>query len=440
MNLLKPNYLRNCFPLKLRQLSSVNPVKQLIEKNQQESQITSAPALTDTFGRHHSYLRISLTEKCNLRCTYCMPAEGVKLQPKDNMLTNEEIFYLAKIFVKNGVRKIRLTGGEPTVRRDIVEIVENLSKIPDLENVGITTNGLVLTRMLVPLQRAGLDAINISLDTLKSSKYEQITRRKGWERVIAGIDLAIQLGYKPKVNCVLMKNFNDDEICDFVEFTRDREVDVRFIEYMPFSGNKWHTDKLVSFKSALDVIKEKYPDFQALPNGPNDTSKAFGVPNFKGQIGFITSMTEHFCGSCNRLRLTADGNLKVCLFGNTEISLRDAIRANSSDDDMEALISAAVKRKKKQHAGEFFLSKNVNKLSSFYFTILFWPRHVEFISNGKSPDDSNWRLKISFFFLSFLPKKNHGTTKCQSHHCLMHSLRAAQTSFRHTDSTVQAII
>ncbi|KAL5292449.1 MOCS1 family protein [Megaselia abdita] len=404
MNLLKPNYLRNCFPLKLRQLSSVNPVKQLIEKNQQESQITSAPALTDTFGRHHSYLRISLTEKCNLRCTYCMPAEGVKLQPKDNMLTNEEIFYLAKIFVKNGVRKIRLTGGEPTVRRDIVEIVENLSKIPDLENVGITTNGLVLTRMLVPLQRAGLDAINISLDTLKSSKYEQITRRKGWERVIAGIDLAIQLGYKPKVNCVLMKNFNDDEICDFVEFTRDREVDVRFIEYMPFSGNKWHTDKLVSFKSALDVIKEKYPDFQALPNGPNDTSKAFGVPNFKGQIGFITSMTEHFCGSCNRLRLTADGNLKVCLFGNTEISLRDAIRANSSDDDMEALISAAVKRKKKQHAGEFFLSKNVNKLSSFYFTILFWPRHVEFISNGKSPDDSNWRLKISFFFLSFLPK------------------------------------
>lgn len=256
--------------------------------------------------------------------------------------------------------------------------------------------------MLVPLQRAGLDAINISLDTLKRDKYEQIARRKGWERVIAGIDLAIQLGYKPKVNCVLMKNFNDNEICDFVEFTRDRDVDVRFIEYMPFSGNKWHTDKLVSFKSAFDTIKEKYPDFQALPNGPNDTSKAFGVPNFKGQIGFITSMTEHFCGSCNRLRLTADGNLKVCLFGNTEISLRDAIRAKSSDDDMEALISAAVKRKKKQHAGKFhqaFIS-----LMSLLLHYTFWPRHVESIPNGKSPDDSDWRLKISFFSLSFIPK------------------------------------
>lgn len=234
----------------------------------------------------------------------------------------------------------------------LIFILTNIS----LHFLGITTNGLVLTRMLVPLQRAGLNAINISLDTLQSSKYEQITRRKGWERVIAGIDLAIQLGYKPKVNCVLMKDFNDSEICDFVEFTKDRNVDVRFIEYMPFSGNKWHTDKLVSFKSAVDTIKEKYPDFRALPNAPNDTSKAFGVPDFKGQIGFITSMTEHFCGSCNRLRLTADGNLKVCLFGNTEISLRDAIRAKSSDDDLEALISAAVKRKKKQHAGEFHIN------------------------------------------------------------------------------------
>lgn len=177
-----------------------------------------------------------------------MPAEGVQLTNKTNLLSTEEIIYLAKIFVQEGVQKIRLTGGEPTVRKDIVEIIKNLKEIDKLESVSITTNGLVLNRLLVPMQRAGLDGINISLDTLKSSKYEKITRRKGFERVLGGIDLAIQLGYKPKVNCVIMKGFNDDEVNDFVEFTRDRNVDIRFIEYMPFSGNKWETEKMVPFK------------------------------------------------------------------------------------------------------------------------------------------------------------------------------------------------
>ncbi|XP_075160447.1 molybdenum cofactor synthesis 1 isoform X2 [Haematobia irritans] len=325
------------------------------------TQQPSYASLTDTFGRHHTYLRISLSERCNLRCKYCMPAEGVTLQPKSNLLTVDEIYYLAQIFVDQGVRKIRLTGGEPTVRRDIVDIIAKLKGIPKLENVGITTNALVLTRLLVPMQRAGLDAINISLDTLKPKRFEEITRRKGWERVIAGIDLAIQLGYKPKINCVLMKNFNADEICDFVEFTRNRNVDVRFIEYMPFMGNKWQTDKLLSFNETLTIIRQKWPDFEALPNGPNDTSKAYQVPGYEGQVGFITSMTEHFCGTCNRLRLTADGNLKVCLFGNKEISLRDAIRSKCSEDDLVALISAAVKRKKKQHAGMLNLSQMENR-------------------------------------------------------------------------------
>lgn len=290
-----------------------------------------------------------------------MPAEGVQLTPKDNLLTTDEVLRLATLFVEQGVRKIRLTGGEPTVRKDLPEIIERLKRIPLLESVGITTNGLMLTRQLVGLQRAGLDALNISLDTLKAAKYEQISRRKGWERVIAGIDLAIQLGYKPKVNCVLMKGFNDDEMCDFVAMTEDRHVDVRFIEYMPFSGNRWDTSTMVPFRDALATIRGRYPDFEALENGPNDTSKAYRVPGFRGQIGFITSMTEHFCGSCNRLRITADGNLKVCLFGNTEVSLRDALRAGCSEDDLRCLISAAVKRKKKQHAGMLNLSQMENR-------------------------------------------------------------------------------
>ncbi|XP_017133755.1 molybdenum cofactor biosynthesis protein 1 isoform X1 [Drosophila elegans] len=324
------------------QTQPLEPEKQVQRKNS---------PLTDSFGRHHTYLRISLTERCNLRCDYCMPAEGVPLQPKTNLLTTEEILRLARIFVEQGVRKIRLTGGEPTVRRDIVEIVAQMKALPELEQVGITTNGLVLTRLLLPLQRAGLDSLNISLDTLQKDRFEKITRRKGWERVIAGIDLAIQLGYRPKVNCVLMRDFNEDEICDFVEFTKDRPVDVRFIEYMPFSGNKWHTERLISYKDTMEIIRQRWPDFEALPNGPNDTSKAYAVPGFKGQVGFITSMTEHFCGTCNRLRLTADGNIKVCLFGNKEFSLRDAMRNEDvSEEQLVDLIGAAVQRKKKQHA------------------------------------------------------------------------------------------
>ncbi|XP_058459635.1 molybdenum cofactor biosynthesis protein 1 isoform X1 [Malaya genurostris] len=184
--------------------SNINSSNSSSSSNNNTSSISSS-VLTDQFGRFHSYLRISLTERCNLRCKYCMPAEGVQLTQKDNLLTTEEVLRLAGLFVQQGVRKIRLTGGEPTVRKDIIEIVKRLKLIPLLESVGITTNGLMLTRQLVGLQRAGLDALNISLDTLKAAKYEQITRRKGWERVIAGIDLAIQLGYKPKVNCVLMK-------------------------------------------------------------------------------------------------------------------------------------------------------------------------------------------------------------------------------------------
>ncbi|KAF7281999.1 hypothetical protein GWI33_003664 [Rhynchophorus ferrugineus] len=330
-----------------------------LTKNQKK--IESSP-LTDTFGRHHTYLRISLTERCNLRCQYCMPEEGVSLTDKSNLLTTDEILQIAGVFVKQGVTKIRLTGGEPTVRKDLVDIVGNLKKISGLEIVAMTTNGLTLTRQLVALQKAGLDILNISLDTLNAQKYEKITRRNGWKRALAGIDLALQLGYDPvKINCVLMKGLNDEELLDFVELTRDKNLDVRFIEYMPFSGNKWNKDKMVSYKEMVNKIKEAHRDFYPLKSIPNDTSKAWKVPGYKGQVGFITSMTEHFCGSCNRLRVTADGNLKVCLFGNTEISLRDAIRSNCSEEDLISLVGAAVQRKKKQHAGMLNLSQLENR-------------------------------------------------------------------------------
>ncbi|XP_047354527.1 molybdenum cofactor biosynthesis protein 1 isoform X2 [Vespa velutina] len=319
--------------------------------------------LTDSFGRRHTYLRISITERCNLRCTYCMPAEGVKLTAKDGILKTEEIIRLADLFTKEGICKIRLTGGEPTVRKDIVDIIAELKKLENLEQVAITTNGLTLTRQLPALQRAGLDGLNISLDTLKADRFERFTRRKGWAKVMASIDLAVQLGYNPvKVNCVVMRGFNDDELVHFVNMTKDRPLDIRFIEYMPFYGNEWKENKMVSFDEMKNIIRQTYPEFQALSNKPNDTSKAYQVPGFTGQIGFITSMTHNFCSSCNRLRITADGNLKVCLFeGKSEVSLRDVLRSGGSEEDLKNIIRNAIWGKKKQHAGMFNLSQMENR-------------------------------------------------------------------------------
>ncbi|KAJ0062850.1 hypothetical protein NL108_008139, partial [Boleophthalmus pectinirostris] len=309
--------------------------------------------LTDTFGRRHSYLRISLTEKCNLRCKYyCMPEDGVKLTPKAQLLSTAEILTIARLFVHEGVDKIRLTGGEPLIRPDVVDIIAELRKLEGLKTIAVTTNGLNLARTLPRLKQAGLSHINISLDTLVPAKFEFIVRRKGFHKVMESIDKAIEMGYNPvKVNCVVMRGFNEDEVMDFVALTEKKPVEVRFIEYMPFDGNKWNFKKMVSYQEMLDQIRQHWPDIGMVQTGPTDTSKTYQVPGFKGQVGFITSMSEHFCGTCNRLRITADGNLKVCLFGNTEVSLRDAIRSGASDEELLQIIGAAVGRKKKQHAG-----------------------------------------------------------------------------------------
>lgn len=320
--------------------------------------------LTDTFGRHHTYLRISLSERCNLRCQYCMPEEGVDLTPKERLLSTEEILRLSEMFVREGITKMRLTGGEPLVRKDLPDIIAGMNELRSLglQTIAMTTNGVTLARKLPVLKGAGLDLLNISLDTLIPAKFEFITRRKGWDRVMAGIDTALDLGYDPvKINCVVMRGVNEEEICDFVALTENKNIDMRFIEYMPFDGNKWNFKKMVPYQEMLKTIQDKYPSLFRISDQPNDTSKAYKVEGFKGQIGFITSMSEHFCGSCNRLRLTADGNLKVCLFGNSEVSLRDAMRQGLPEDELMQVVSAAVKRKKKQHAGMFELSKMKNR-------------------------------------------------------------------------------
>uniref|UniRef100_A0A8B9VJ10 Molybdenum cofactor biosynthesis protein 1 n=1 Tax=Anas zonorhyncha TaxID=75864 RepID=A0A8B9VJ10_9AVES len=286
-----------------------------------------------------------------------MPEEGVQLTPKSELLTAQEIITLARLFVKEGVEKIRLTGGEPLIRPDVVDIVGQLNKLEGLKTIAITTNGINLARLLPRLKEAGVNAVNISLDTLVPAKYEFIVRRKGFHKVMEGIHKATELGYRPvKVNCVVMRGFNEDELLGFVEFTKDLPLDVRFIEYMPFDGNKWNFKKMVSYKEMLDTIKQRWPELEKLPCEASSTAKSYKVPHFQGQISFITSMSEHFCGSCNRLRITADGNLKVCLFGSSEVSLRDHLRSGSSQEELVEIIGAAVSRKKKQHAEPALMS------------------------------------------------------------------------------------
>uniref|UniRef100_M1CTU7 Molybdenum cofactor biosynthesis protein 1 n=2 Tax=Solanum tuberosum TaxID=4113 RepID=M1CTU7_SOLTU len=318
--------------------------------------------LIDSFGRIHTYLRISLTERCNLRCHYCMPAEGVELTPSPQLLSQDEIVRLASLFVSSGVDKIRLTGGEPTIRKDIEELCLQLSNLKGLKTLAMTTNGITLGKKLPKLKDSGLNLVNISLDTLVPAKFEFMTRRKGHGRVMESIDAAVKLGYNPvKVNCVVMRGFNDDEICDFVELTRERPINVRFIEFMPFDGNVWNVKKLVPYAEMLDKVVEKFTGLQRIQDHPTETAKNFRIDGHQGSVSFITSMTEHFCAGCNRLRLLADGNFKVCLFGPSEVSLRDPIRLGEGDDKLREIIGAAVKRKKASHAGMFDLAKTPNR-------------------------------------------------------------------------------
>ncbi|RGP81603.1 molybdenum cofactor biosynthesis 1 a [Fusarium longipes] len=350
--------------------------------------------LTDSFHRQHDYLRISVSERCNLRCVYCMPEEGVPLSPDRELLTTPEIVLLSSVFVSQGVSKIRLTGGEPTVRRDILPLMRQIGELRQhgLKEICITTNGISLHRKLDSMVESGLTGVNLSLDTLDPWQFQIMTRRKGYDAVQKSIDRILEMnrlgaGIKLKINCVVMRGVNDREVLSFVDMTQEKDIEVRFIEYMPFDGNKWSKNKMFSYQEMLDLIRTKYPTLEKVQDHKNDTSKTWHVPGFAGRIGFITSMTHNFCGSCNRLRITGDGNLKVCLFGNAEVSLRDILRKSNNGEpideqafeamkqiemdrrrdlltsdrtplglasnEMELLevIGAAVKRKKAKHAG-----------------------------------------------------------------------------------------
>lgn len=312
------------------------------------------PILQDSHGRDHAYLRISLIERCNLRCSYCMPEEGVQLSQKSHLMTYEEIYEIAKTFVKHGVTKIRLTGGEPLIRKDIPIILEKLSTLP--VELSITSNAIIIDNFIDVLKENKVNKINVSLDSLDREKFKHITRRDQFEKVYSNILLLVNEDFTVKVNAVLMKDFNDNEIIDFINFTKDLPISVRFIEFMPFDGNKWDMSKMVSYKEVMSYVNASFTEDQIerLQDAPNDTSKNYKIKGFQGSFAIISSVTNPFCDSCNRLRLTANGQLKNCLFSATESDLLTTLRQGNP---IEPIIQKAVQAKFKIRGGMDTLEK-----------------------------------------------------------------------------------
>src|SRR2546422_9539049 len=317
------------------------------------TEIADAPGtgpLLDTFGRVGDDLRISVTDRCNFRCTYCMPAEGLPWLPKGEILTFEEITRLARLFLSLGVRSLKLTGGEPTVRAEFPKLVRMLRDLdPDID-ISMTTNGILLDRLARPLAEAGLDRVTISMDSLLRHRFQEMTRRDALDRVMEGLRAAEEAGLTPiKLNCVVIGGTNEDEVVDFARFVRDTGYEVRFIEYMPLDAEqKWERVKVVPSAEILEAIDKVFPLIgQGEGVEPATTFRfADGAP---GAIGVIASVTEPFCDTCNRLRITAEGQLRACLFAMNETDLRTPLRAGAADAEIEAVIRAAVWAKWEGH-------------------------------------------------------------------------------------------
>ena len=301
--------------------------------------------LKDGLGRVHDYLRISLTDKCNLRCFYCMPEEP-SFMPSEKIMSADEIAEIARIFVKDlGVKKIRLTGGEPLIRKDFSSLIGSLAELE--VKLAITTNGVLLAHYLDQLWDAGLRSLNISLDSLRPERFELISRRDHFRQVMSNVWAAQAKGFKVKLNVVAMREVNDDELVDFVELTRNSAIEVRFIEFMPFHSNNWKWDRVIGYAEILDRVSNVYP-VEKLTDEPHSTGKLFAVPGFEGTFAMISTITGPFCTGCNRLRLTADGKLRNCLFSQQEWDILAAFRSGT---DIVPLVLEALSAKKPERAG-----------------------------------------------------------------------------------------
>ncbi len=302
----------------------------------------------DNHKREINYLRVSVTDRCNLRCVYCMPKEGLSLLGHRDILSYEEILRIVTIAVKTGIVKVRVTGGEPLVRRGIVDFIGSLKKITDLRDISLTTNGILLEKYAAGLFEGGIQRINVSLDTLDPQKYRKITRQGDLTRVINGIKKADRIGFSPiKINVVAIKGFNDDEILDFAKLTMKKPYQIRFIEYMPIGQTALENEfGHLSHDVIMDTINSVIPLDPVGHNGKTDgPAQVYKMRGAVGEIGFISAMTHQFCESCNRLRLTADGNLRPCLFIDNEVDLKTPLRNGCTDSELENIIKNVILNK-----------------------------------------------------------------------------------------------
>ncbi len=316
--------------------------------------------LSDSFQRPIDYLRISVTDRCNLCCIYCIPAEGVRLMSHEDILSYEEIYTLTQAATELGINKVRITGGEPLVRAGLPKLIQMLTSIDAIDDISLTTNGTLLSGYAAELKSAGLRRVNVSLDTLKPEKFEFITRGNNLGEVLKGIDVARSIGLNPvKLNMVVMSGINDDELLDFATKTIDDGWHVRFIEFMPFTGEGAKAPQFVpvsEMRRRLEQLGDLEPCLPSVGNGP---AKYFRFPQARGTIGFITPVSEHFCFHCNRLRLTSDGKLRPCLLAEGEIDLKQPLRRGISSTGLKRLIEEAVARKPlRHHLAEGYVPKN----------------------------------------------------------------------------------
>ncbi len=316
--------------------------------------------LVDGHGRVHDYLRISLTEKCNLRCNYCMPENGITLRNKSHFMNADEVIALAKTFVNLGVKKIRITGGEPFVNKDISQILTQISQLN--VDLSITSNAVLLSDYFELLEQLNIRSLNLSIDSLQKDKFNAITRRDLFDTVIKNIKEAIHRGFKLKLNVVVIKGVNDDEIVEFVRWSLRESISVRFIEFMPFDGNHWKVDKVLSQKNMLEIIAKEFTTetIQKIQDEKNLISRNYKIEGAKGSFGFISTITNSFCGTCNRIRLTADGKIKNCLFSNEELDLLSILR---NGEDVTAIIQKAIQSKHAKNAGIDFENQNYKNRS-----------------------------------------------------------------------------
>jgi cyclic pyranopterin phosphate synthase len=312
---------------------------------------TVSQPLSDQFNRPITYLRISVTDRCNLRCVYCMPEDGLPWIPKADILSFEEIERVVAAGAAVGVRSIRITGGEPLVRRDIVDLVRRLHRIEGVDDIALSTNGLLLPELAAELKAAGLSRVNISLDTLREDRFFAIARRPGLDRVLAGIDAAIAAGLTPiKLNCVIMRGQNDDEIADFAELTREREIFVRFIEVMPVEDNAaLQRDAYISAAEVLERVRAIGEIEPTRGPGGNGPARYFAFAGARGAVGVISPLSHDYCETCNRVRLSADGRLRLCLFGDYEIDLRTPLRAGAGREQIAELLRGSMLIKPERH-------------------------------------------------------------------------------------------